>query len=138
MTTTKKEYLENLIGTNVTIDKILCWSLAGIPNGLLTNNTKFLLPHINSPHFHTRAKKIGYSYTNIIQSYSKCNNDNLKFFNSNIENSIIFLSDGKCIVCPYLDNSNGNFSLVNVYENGSIEHAKFMKLFDEMYNSSNS
>lgn len=136
--TTKNQFFNSLINTGITIDKILAWSLKSIPKSLITKDTKVLLPHHESSAYLVRALYIGYDPTNINNSYDLCNKNNLRLFHDNIDTSIIFLSDGRCIVCPYVHNKSGDHSIVKIISNTNDkeEYDKYLKLLDDMFDIS--
>ncbi len=133
---TKPEFLNNLIGRQVFIDKIISWSLKSIPCELLTSDTIILLPNISSPAYIDRANTIGYSPENIKTSYDRCNYTNLKLFNEHITKSVIFLTNNQCLVSDYLLDKSGDNSPITIIHNNCDEYSEILKWFDDMLNKS--
>lgn len=130
---TKKEFLNNLVGNQIYITKIISWSLASVPDDLLTSDTMVLLPSISSDAYINRAITIGYPPENIMKSYDRC--QNLKLFDVNITKAVIFLSNNQCVISDYLPDKNGDDSPVVVIDNNSTEYNEIIKYFDDTWNN---
>ena len=136
-TTTKKQDICLTYGTdNKTIERIVSWSLASIPENSITKNTLVLLPNIESGAYKTRAAKCDYAATNIYNSYSRCNPANLRLFDSTITESAIFYDDQTCILSTYLPNSTGHSAPSTVIPSTDIRYACKLASFQTLWNNS--
>lgn len=133
---TKRIFLSNLVEKEMCIDRIISWSLDSVPDALLTDDTCVLLPKAVSLAFVNRANGIGYSPENIFKSYDRCRDGKLKLFDEHITKSVIFLSNGDCLVFEYLPDRNGHDNVVKIIATDNCAYQDEVDWFDNLWNSS--